>query len=417
LIQETTSLVFQLQDVLVPTNISESVMLKTAMLVDPVPSHSSQLRIEMVATDQDQLAVASRDTLKTDMLVNNAQIDLLLIQGTTKTVSQLLLVSDPTNILDFQMLRIAMHAELANYHSSQLRTDKDVIDQDQLVTASRDTLMMDIHAFNAQIDLLLTQETTKLVSQLTDVLIPTNTLVISTTATNAELALFHSSQEKIEAHATDQDQPAHATRDTLKMVTNALTAQLVKLLITKTPDVSQHQLASVKVKSLVLLKTATDVVHVLFHSSQDRIEDHAIDQSQFATVTRDIQKMNTPASHAHQDMLLTQEIKSNVSQLLAEKETQSLVTSADVMNAKTAQLATKPMPLKPDVTELSQLAHALKSMIQPVTTASNAQLTKLLLITTRDVSQLNSPTQFKFLEMHRIAINAAHAQQDPNQIT
>lgn len=315
------------------------------------------------------------------------------------------------------MLKIAMHVELANYHSSQPRTDKDAIDQDQHVTASRDTLMMDMNVFNAQIDLLLTQETTKLVFQLTDVLIPTNTLVILTTATNAELAHFHSSQEKIEAHATDQDQPAHATRDTLKMVTNALTAQLVKLLITKTPDVSKHQLASVKVKSLVLLKTATDVVHALFRSSQDRIEDHAIDQSQFATVIRDIQKTNTLASHAHQDMLLTQETRSNVSQLLVEKETLSLVTLADVMNAKTAQLAIKPMPLKPDVTELSQLAHVLKSMTQLVTTASNAQLTKLLLITTRDVSQLNAPTQFKFLETHRIAINAVHAHQVPNQIT
>jgi hypothetical protein len=76
LIQEITRLVSQPQDVLVPTNISVLVMLKTAMLVEPVPFHSSQLRIEMIATDQDQLAVASRDTHKTDMLVNNAQTDL-----------------------------------------------------------------------------------------------------------------------------------------------------------------------------------------------------------------------------------------------------------------------------------------------------------------------------------------------------
>jgi hypothetical protein len=392
-------------------------MPETAMHAEPVLFHSSQLKTEPDVIDQDQLAAATKDTAKMAMLANNAQTDSLLTQETTETVSQLRHALQAINILALVMLKTAMHAEPANFHSFQLRTELDVIDQDQLATVSKDTQMMDMNASNAQSDSLLTQETTRPVFQLTLVEVQTNILVTSTTAMLAELALFHSSQEKTEAHATDQDQLAHVLKDTLLMVTHALTAQPVKLLIIKIQDVSQLQHAEVQVKFLVLLKTATDVDLANFHRFQTNSEDHAIDQRLFAIATKDTLKMNILAYHAQLDMLLTQETRKPVSQLPAETETQSSVMSADAMNAKTAQLDIKPTPLKPDVIESSQLAHVPKSMTQLVTNASHAQLTKLQLITTRDVCQLNAQNQLMFLVTPRTATNAAHAHQDLNQIT
>jgi hypothetical protein len=46
-----------------------------------------------------------------------------------------------------------MLAEPVPCHSFQLRTDKDATDQDQLATVSKDTLKMDIAAFNAKTDM------------------------------------------------------------------------------------------------------------------------------------------------------------------------------------------------------------------------------------------------------------------------
>jgi len=417
LTQEITRPVFQPHHAKLPTNILDSVMLETAMHAEPVLFHSSQLKTELDAIDQDQLAAASKDTVKMVMLANNAQTDSLLTQETTETVSQLHHALQAINISVLVMLKTAMLVEHANFHSSQLRTELDVIDQDQLATVSKDTQMMDMNASNAQSDSLLTQETTRPVSQLTPVEALTNILVTSTTAMLVEHAHFHSSQERTEAHAIDQDQLAHALKDTAKMVTHALTAQPVKLLIIKILDVFQLHYAQVQVKFLVLLKTVTDVDLAHFHRFQTNSEDHATDQSLFATATKDTLKMNILACHAQLDMLLTQETRKPVSQLPAETETQSSVMSADVTNAKTAQLDIKPTPLKPDVIESSQLAHVPKSMTQLVTNACHAQLTKLQLITTRDVCQLNAQNQLTFLVTPRTATNAAHAHQDLNQIT
>jgi hypothetical protein len=205
------------------------------------------------------VATASKDTLKMDTLANNAQTDSLLTQETTEAASQPQLAKEITNISVLVMLKTAMLVEPVNFHSSQLRIDQDVTDQDQHVLASRDTLMMDIPAFSAQTDLLLTQETIKPVLPLQLALVITNILVISKTATPVELANFHLSQDKIDQDVIDLNQLAHALKDTVKMVINASAAQLVKLLTTKTLNAFQLQLVLVETKSLVLSKTATDV--------------------------------------------------------------------------------------------------------------------------------------------------------------
>jgi hypothetical protein len=183
----------------------------------------------------------------------------LLTQETTEAASQPQLAKEITNISVLVMLKTAMLVEPVNFHSSQLRIDQDVTDQDQHVLASRDTLMMDIPAFSAQTDLLLTQETIKPVLPLQLALVITNILVISKTATPVELANFHLSQDKIDQDVIDLNQLAHALKDTVKMVINASAAQLVKLLTTKTLNAFQLQLVLVETKSLVLSKTATDV--------------------------------------------------------------------------------------------------------------------------------------------------------------
>jgi len=259
LTQLTTETVSQLQHAKLTTNTLDSVMLKTATPVEPANFHSSQHRTEPDVTDQDQLATVSRDTPTMDTLANNAQTDSLLTQETTNNVFQLQHAKLTTNTSELETPKTAMPVELANFHSSQLKTEMDVIDQDQHVLASRDTLMMDIPAFSAQTDLLLTQETIKPVLPLQLALVITNILVISKTATPVELANFHLSQDKIDQDVIDLDQLAHALKDTVKMVINASAAQLVKLLTTKTLNAFQLQLVLVETKSLVLSKTATDV--------------------------------------------------------------------------------------------------------------------------------------------------------------
>jgi hypothetical protein len=97
-------------------------------------------------------------------------------------------------------------------------------------------------------------------------------------------------------------------------------------------------------------------------------------------------------------------------------ETKSMVMSEAATDAKTAHRVTNQMPVNQDVTELSQLAHALRSMTQLDTTASNAQCTKLLLTTTPSVPQLPAQAHFKFSEPSETAINARIAHKDLNQI-
>jgi len=142
-----------------------------------------------------------------------------------------------------------------------------------------------------------------------------------------------------------------------------------------------------------------------------------LDQSQFAHALKDTVKMVMNANNAHQDMFNTQPTTSNAFHKHVTIETQSSVTLETAIDANNANKDTDQMPLKLDVTESSQLAHALKSMTQLDITASNAHSTKLLPITTPDVSLLPAPTHFKFSETHRTAINAETVIEDLPQIT
>jgi len=126
--------------------------------------------------------------------------------------------------------------------------------------------------------------------------------------------------------------------------------------------------------------------------------------------------MDTNALHAQLDSLLHQTTR-DAYQHNAKTETllsEMLETATDANNA---QQAPSQMHCKEDVIELSQNAHALKSMIQVDTFALNAHHTKLLPITIVNALQLPAQTHYKFLDNHQLAINAEIAPMDLNQIT
>jgi hypothetical protein len=91
-----------------------------------------------------------------------------------------------------------------------------------------------------------------------------------------------------------------------------------------------------------------------------------------------------------------------------------LKTATDVINA---QLVMNQMLIDLNVSELDQLAVALKFMTLLVITVSHAQLTKLLQITTVSVSQDNAQVQIKFSELLILAMHAELVSQDLLQIT
>jgi len=99
---------------------------KTATNAQHAKTDSHQVRIDLLALDQDQLAIASRDMLQMDSLANNAKTDTLLTQETTNNVFQLQLVLVTTNTEESVMLSTATNAEHANKVSKLLKIDQDV---------------------------------------------------------------------------------------------------------------------------------------------------------------------------------------------------------------------------------------------------------------------------------------------------
>lgn len=87
-----------------------------------------------------------------------------------------------------------------------------------------------------------------------------------------------------------------------------------------------------------------------------------------------------------------------------------------VINANNAHKDTNQMQCKEDVIELSQLAHALKSMIKVDINVLNVHHIKLPLIIIVNVLQLLAQIHFKFLETHQIAINVEIVRVDLSQI-
>jgi hypothetical protein len=408
----TTRDVFQLLLVLDKILTLALVMPRTAMLAEPVNSHSSQLKIEQDVIDQDQLATVSRNTPTMDSLASNAQIDKLLIQLTTETVSQLHHALVLTNISELEMLKTALHAEHANFHSSQLKTDKAAIDQDQLAVASKDIPTMDSNAFNAHRDLLLIQETTKTVYQLHHALEPTNILDLLTnkTAMHAELANFHSSQLRIEPDAIDQDQFAVASKDIPMTDTLANNAQIDSLLTQETIETVfqlHHALVTINTLDLVMLRTAMLVELAKLHSFQLKTELAATDQDQLAHVPRDTAMMVTHALIVQTNKFKTETITNNVFRYLATYQTKSLVeerTVSDVMHAQVDNSQIHSEDLASDQ-RLLVVAHRDNHKINSA--ALNAKLDLLLTHKTQEaVSQLHAitPTELETISITKLEI-------------
>jgi hypothetical protein len=137
----TTETVSQLQHVLVMDN--TSVMLQTATNADNAKPDGYQLKTEDHATDQDQLVLVFNNTLKMDMHVITAQLELLPHKETVHvSVPQPALVLDNTSVIPLT----AINADNAKPDGYQLKTEDHATDQDQLVHAFRNTLLMDMLA-------------------------------------------------------------------------------------------------------------------------------------------------------------------------------------------------------------------------------------------------------------------------------
>jgi hypothetical protein len=305
LTQITTRCACQLQPVMETTNIKVLVMPLSAMLADHALLDYKLTHKELDAIDQDQSAIASRDT---HQMVTNALTvdqDKSLIQITEVLVSLPQLVIKVANISVLVMQLIASDAELAQPYSSQPMIDQDALDQDQLATVFKDTLLMDIHAFSVDLDKLSTQETTKNVCQPHNVLLPTNisVLVMLKTVMLAEPVLKTSSQLMIEPDVMpDQDQFATASKATQPMDINASTAnQDMYQMVPITNNVSQpqHVTETTNTEVSVMLKTAMLADHAQLDTLLTNKEMDASDQDQLATASKNTLLMDIHASHAH----------------------------------------------------------------------------------------------------------------------
>jgi hypothetical protein len=241
--------------------------------------------------------------------------------------------------------------------------------------------------------------------------------VMKRAAMLAEHALFHLSQDQTDQNASDQDQHAHALRNTQLMDTAAFHAQLDKFQTKTDNNATQLQSAMVLEKFSVPDKIATDAktAHkILFQMIK---EEDVSDQFQLAHVLKNTQLMDTSAKNAQQDLLLIQTTTRDASQESAVEEMKSShlkTTAGDVMSAQVVTNQTQP---ELSVLELSQNVAALRSMIAVVMSACHAQHTKLPPTVTKDVSQDNAQESTKSLVQLTNAMLAKHAKRVPHQTT
>jgi len=287
------------------------------------------------------------------------------------------------------------------------------------VTASQRDQLTDMLVKHAQWDKDKTQEMSRIASQLQLVLDQIKFLVsvILKPAIDAEPALVHLSQDQTDQSAIDQDQRAHAPKNTLLMDTAASNAHQVKSPITKEEAATQLQAVLVQDKSSELFQTATDVTPAHQTLFQMPTEEHVLDQSQFAHVLRDTLLMDMSAKNAQIDKLLIQTTTRDASQEYATLETKSLppeTTATDVTNAHKAMSQThKELSAR----ESSQLAAALRSMTQVAMSVFHAHHTKLPPMETKDVSQDNALDSMKSLVQLINAMHAKNAKRDLLLIT
>jgi len=264
-----------------------------------------------------------------------------------------------------------------------------------------------------------TQETHKDVSMPQDVTLETKLLVLEIlkAATTAEPVLFHKSQDKTDQSATDQDQLAHALKDTPPMDTAAFHAPTVKLLMTQDLNATKHHNASVTEKSLEPDKTATDATLAQPTLSQMIPELPVLDQSQFAHAPKDTLLMDMTALNAQTDKSSIQTTTRDVSHNNVTLETKSSLPENTATDAIPAQLDINQTHKELSASESSQSAVALRSMTQVDTSVFHAHHSRLPPTETKDVSQDNAQDSTRFSELLILAMHARNVLRDQLQTT
>jgi len=204
--------------------------------------------------------------------------------------------------------RAAMLVDLAKLELSQMLPELLVLLQDQFAAALK-SLMPKINVNHAQEDNSQTnQDQTASFKTST----PTMDLTISNVqvtksevhgraALLVEAAQLELTQMLLELIASDHKQFATVFKDNQLMDSHALTVVIDKLLTQPTVNnVLQHQhaLETTNISELVMLQAATNAEPVLQDSLLLKIELHAIDQDQLATVSKDTLQMDTNAKTA-----------------------------------------------------------------------------------------------------------------------
>jgi hypothetical protein len=285
--------------------------------------------------------------------------------------------------------------------------------------ASADNHKTDTHVKLVTTTKSKTQETHKDVLILQDVTKETKFLVleIPKTAWDAEHALPHKSQELTDQSATDQDQLAHALRDTQLMDTAASHAPTDKFLMKLDKHATQHHNASDQEKFLEPDKTATDATNAHQTLFQMIPELNVSDQSQFAHAPRDTHQTDMSALNAPTDKLLIQTTTRDASHKSVTKETTSSQPENTATDVTSAHKDTSQTHKELSASESSQSAHVPKSTTQVDTSVFHAHHGKLLPIITKDVSQDNAQESMRFLVMLQLAMPVKNAKRDPPQTT
>jgi hypothetical protein len=282
------------------------------------------------------------------------------------------------------------------------------------VIASLNNQPTDTHARNAHTAKDKTQETHKDVSMLQDVTLETKLLdlEILQAATTAEPVLSQKFQTLIDLYATDQDQLAHALRNTLLMDTAAFHAPMVKLLMMLETNATKLLNAMDQERFLEPDKTATDATLAQQTLFQTIPELPVLDQSQSAHVLKDTLLMDMTALNAQIDKLLTQTTTRDASHNNAMLETKSSQPENTATDAILAQQDINQTHKEPSASESSQSAAALRSMTQVDTSVFHAHHGKLPPTETKDVSQDNAQDSMRFSELKILAMHARNAKRD-----
>jgi len=237
------------------------------------------------------------------------------------------------------------------------------------------------------------------------------------TATDAEHALFHSSQDKIDLNAIDQDQIADVPNNTQLMDTAVSHAQQDKFLMISDKPVTQPKNAMDLEKFLVPLKTAIDADNAHLTLFQTLTEEHVLDKDQLVDVLKDTQLTDTIASNAQLDKLLIQITTRDVFHNNATRETKSSLPKNSAGNVKLAHKDINQTQPELSASESSQLAVVPKFMTKVDMSASHAHHIKLPPTVTKDVSQDNAQDSMKSLVLLISAMLVNNAKRDLPQIT